>query len=280
MILTKKLLEHLEACDQSIKFCERNKLFGFDLSKINYIIGDYNGYVSWIKEKLSIYKTIEFDDNGNIVFSETNEGFIVKSSYNDTGIILNQQYTTGGYITTDEYNDNNQLLHTYDNENYWVKYEYNDNNKLKTITYSSSMVERFSYDGDGNLILKQVIPNNNSSAHYTMYTYKKGRRVREESDNGDWFIFKYDTKGNIRYREDSDGFVEKWTYDKNNNAISYKNSHGSHFKMKYDDHSNLMYEHDIDNKRNKFPNVLDYYPDGQLKQYNQFYVPFFEKITN
>ncbi len=47
MILTKQLLEQWGACEGGIDFCEKNKLFGFDLERIDEIKGDHLGFIVW-----------------------------------------------------------------------------------------------------------------------------------------------------------------------------------------------------------------------------------------
>ena len=54
-ILTKELLLKWDACEEGISFCERNKLFGFDLSRIDEIKGDYNKFIEWLKEQTGIH---------------------------------------------------------------------------------------------------------------------------------------------------------------------------------------------------------------------------------
>ena len=45
MKLTKELLLNIKADLEFIDFCERNKLLGFDLDKLNQIKGDYKGFL-------------------------------------------------------------------------------------------------------------------------------------------------------------------------------------------------------------------------------------------
>lgn len=56
----------------------------------------------------------------------------------------------------------------------------------------------------------------------------------------------YDSRGNVIYREWSNGLREKFEYDKNGNRTYYKNSHGFWKRYKYDKNGNQIYYVDRD----------------------------------
>ena len=53
--LTLELMKKLDACKDSYKFVENNKLIGYPLNRLQEIKGDYKSYVSWLKNELNFY---------------------------------------------------------------------------------------------------------------------------------------------------------------------------------------------------------------------------------
>lgn len=64
--------------------------------------------------------------------------------------------------------------------------------------------------------------------------------------------------------------TQKLLYDENNNLISISSCSDFTYYMFYDENNNMILDDDISY-------VIDYYPDGQLKQLNELIIPFFEK---
>ena len=54
----------------------------------------------------------------------------------------------------------------------------------------------------------------------------------------------YDQNGNVIYRENSDGYWEKWEYDTNGNELYSENSDGYWNKREYDTNGNIIYHED------------------------------------
>lgn len=54
-------------------------------------------------------------------------------------------------------------------------------------------------------------------------------------------LFTKDSKGNVVYRKDSDGYESWCEYDENNNEIHYKNSNGTEYWREYDENNNVIY---------------------------------------
>ena len=73
-------------------------------------------------------------------------------------------------------------------------------------------------------------------------------RVLREIPRSEWEKLskgkiKFDeNNNNLIYKEDSNGFWEKFRYNKNNNLIYYENYHKS--KLQYDENNNLIYRED------------------------------------
>ena len=64
--LTIKLLKDLDACQEGIDLVKNSNLEGFPLNRLGEVKGDYEDFVTWLKDKLE-YIEIEYDTNGNII---------------------------------------------------------------------------------------------------------------------------------------------------------------------------------------------------------------------
>ena len=64
MILTKEYLEKVNVCKDAIDFFQRNFPDGLDLDKFE-ILGDFNNYISWLRNSLSI--RYEYDSRDNMI---------------------------------------------------------------------------------------------------------------------------------------------------------------------------------------------------------------------
>ena len=85
----------------------------------------------------------------------------------------------------------------------------------------------------------------------------------------------YDQNNNLIHSKDSDNFEYWQTFDQNNNLIHYKSSIGREYWKTYDQNNTLIYH--IDSNGYEEKHTVEYYPDGQLKQYDNLFIPFFEK---
>ena len=85
-ILSKELLHNWDACEEGIEFCERNKLFGFDLSRIDEVVGDYNNFINWLKNELKCKR--EYNSQGNKIKEETSDGYWFKWEYDSHGNMI------------------------------------------------------------------------------------------------------------------------------------------------------------------------------------------------
>ena len=79
------------------------------------------------------------------------------------------------------------------------------------------------------------------------------------------------------YYKYSNGIECLKEYDERNNLVHYKNSKGYEEWYEYDEKNNLI--HYKDSTGIEYSNEIEYYPDGQLKKYNELELPYFEKIT-
>ncbi len=127
MILTKELLIKWDACKDGIQFCERNKLFGFDLSLIDEINGDYYGFINWLKTEL--LNKWEYDSNGNKIYKENSDGYWRKWEYDSHGNKIKSE-NSDGYWFKWEYNPNGNKIKEENSNGDWVKWEYDSHHNM------------------------------------------------------------------------------------------------------------------------------------------------------
>ena len=75
---------------------------------------------------------------------------------------------------------------------------------------------------------------------------------------------------------DHDEYIT-WLKECIDGVYHYKDSEGNESWKEYDENNNLI--HYKDSNGNEYSNEIEYYPDGQLKKYNELELPYFEKIT-
>ena len=153
MKLTKKLLKQLHACSSGIEFCERYKLFGFPLERLDEIRGDYDGFVEWLKSKTNL----EFDQNQNLVRKETSLGWWAKSEYeyDQNGNMILQEYSDGWWKKFEYDQNNNQILRE-DSNGSLVKYEYDQNQNLVQREDFNGSLKKFGSEFYDNGQLKRI----------------------------------------------------------------------------------------------------------------------------
>ena len=175
MLLTKKLLAQAGATQGCIKFFEKNKLFGFPLSKLSAIKGDYNGFITWLKER-----TFIVDSNNNLI----------RIDYKD------------GYWYVNEYDLNNNVIRIKDNDNNWYANEYDSNNNVIRVDYKSGYWYTNEYDSNNNLIRID----DKNGYWYTQEYDLNNNLIRSDDNYGNWYTKIYDANNVIRH-EDGDGIT-------------------------------------------------------------------------
>jgi YD repeat-containing protein len=260
MILTKELLTKVGACKQGINFCERNKLFGFDLEQFNQIQGDHLGFIDWCKYNI-VDMAFEYDSMDRIVkrisYSHHNKGEGFVYEYNDKNQLVKFD-DIRGVSHTYEYDSRGNKIKRESSNGDWVSFEYDcNNNKIKEIDNEGS--SSYDYDKNNNLIYKQYRDNHKYRGH----DY--------------WIKWQYDSNNNKVCEDDSDGYWKTWEYDKNGNNTkkTYSQPDNYFFIWWYDDHNNRIAEQYCNNDIEYIP--IAYYNDGQLKRYGNLTIPFFEK---
>jgi len=69
----------------------------------------------------------------------------------------------------------------------------------------------------------------------------KGNVIYRELSNGYWVKREYGSSGFVIYSERSDGYWVKYEYDNNGNEIYWETSSGLWYKYEYDDKGNQIY---------------------------------------
>ena len=218
LIITSTFLKKHHACEDGIKFFERNfseLLFPKGLNLLNIkVTGDYNYYFYWIK-KLTESK-FEYDNEGNlikIIFPD--ETF---REYNSCGDIIKEKFSDG-YIQK------------------W-KYKYNDNGIKIKETFPAGYIEEFNSHGDK---IKETFPNGN------VYEWKfeydnNGNKTKTIFPDG--YIEEYNFYGHLIKEISPDGIIEEWKfeYDENGNIVKETLFDGSieEYIFKYDDKGRLI----------------------------------------
>ena len=152
-ILTKELLLTCGACDEGISFCERNKLFGFDLSRIAEIKGDYNGFIDWLKGQVSI--KMEYDSNGNIIKQENSDGYWKKWEYDSQGKMIKEENSMGEFFKL-EYDSHGNKIKRENSNGYWVIWCYDTQGNNIKYENSYGYCKEWEHDTHGNKIKQKT----------------------------------------------------------------------------------------------------------------------------
>lgn len=248
MILTKELLKQSEACQEGIDFCERNKLFGFDLDNFSQIKGDYNYFVEWLDYNV-MGVILVLDEHGNVIErkNKDNDYWYIRYEYDKQQNLIRTQRVAGS----------------------WVEYSYDSNGNLITELWSTGHKIERKYDKHNNLIeLKSPFGDG------TQFFYNEHNQLIQEYlwYDKSYANLEYDEKGNVIKRSYDDGIgYSTWEYDENN-FITKENTNNNEWAVyEYDDHYNTTKITFSDGFIQE--NVIEYYPNGQLKRFNDLEIP-------
>ena len=175
--ITVKFLKQFGACESGIKFFEMNKLERFPIELLDQVVGDYCGFVDWIKYKLK--DQFYVDKNGNLIR--------IENSY--------------GYWKNLEYDSNNNLIRTEDSSGCWKNMEYDSNNNLIRTENSSGCWKNMEYDSNNNLIKTET-----SSGYWEMYEYYDDGQLKSIGGNYNLFIPWFPKSLAIWYTNNKDKF--------------------------------------------------------------------------
>ena len=154
-----------------------------------------------------------------------------------------------------------------------IECQYDERNNLVYYKTSNGIESWKEYDERNNLIHYK---NSKGNEYWNRYD-KRNNLVYYKNSNGIEYWKSYDQNNNLIHYKTSNGIEYWYRYDENNNLIHYKHSKGYEYWKSYDERNNLV--HYKDSTGYECSNEIEYYPDGQLKKYNQLELPHFEKVT-
>ena len=100
--LNAEFLTYISACKSAITFVKNNNLEQFPLSRLNEIVGDFNGYKRWMSSR-------RYDDNSNQLTHVDSDGFSRTKTYDANSNELTCVDSTG-YSWTKTYDANSNEL--------------------------------------------------------------------------------------------------------------------------------------------------------------------------
>jgi YD repeat-containing protein len=194
MILTKQLLKQLRACNAGINLCEKGGLFGFDLNRIDEVIGDHNQFVYWINKNISNYN-FTYDNTGKLVKKENDEGDWTKWEFDHRGNLIQEEHSYVFFINY-YYDERNNKIRDEDASGTLREWEYDEMDRVikKTIRSKfSRIIHTFTYDSNNNIVSET----NHNYGITNRYEYDKhNNRIKEEVGvmNTDIILYEYDSK--------------------------------------------------------------------------------------
>ena len=193
-----------------------------------------------------------------------------------------------------------EITGEYESYIYWLlqqanaEYMYDHNRNIAHLITPTGDETWLEYDSNHNTIYKKHISADetwevyedeydlNNDNCYQTNTYE----VWKEYDSNNNLIYykntlghvewlKYDSNNNKIYSKTGYGYETWYDYDQNNNIIHYKSSTGVEYWQTFDQNNNLI--HYKSSTGLDITHMVEYYPDGQLKQYDNLFIPYFEK---
>ena len=240
MPFTKKTLKSIEACQEAIEFCERNRLFCNTPIKNLEIEGKYKRWAKWLNNRREL--DYEYDTFGNLVKITYIDGWIetYMYEYDAAGNITRITYPDGrvethdcditwgptrikypsGIVETYEYDTVGNTTKTSCSNGRVEINEYDTAGRLMKIVYLRDGVETciYKYDIAGNTA-RIVYPNGLTGTH----EYDSaGNPTRITYPTGEYDICEYDTVGNLTKISYSYGLIETYGYHKTKNEFTVK----------------------------------------------------------
>jgi hypothetical protein len=201
---------------------------------------DYESTLSKIfNQPVTIRGNYVYNNRGDIIYYENNNGFWYKKEYDDQGNQIYFEDADGDWYKK-EYDDQGNKLYYENSDGYWGKSEYdNQGNKIyfeNSYGYIRDNRHLNESEEDGFEWIRDVdITNHIEPPYFENMKEMYGLRPEEYelvlskvfnqpvTIKGDSI---YDTKGNVIYFENSNGSWGKWGYDNQGNQTYYENSNG------------------------------------------------------
>ena len=172
-ILTKELLIKFGACEEGISFCESNKLFGFELSRIDEIKGDFNNFVLWLRYQNNIKR--KYNSHKNLIYKETSDGNWTNWEYDSNGNLIYEEDSNGNCIKWEYDFHGNKIYQENSNGNWW-KYQYDSNGNILYEEHYTGYWKKIEYDSNGNKIKEKN--SNGYIKSYEIEYYSTGQLKR------------------------------------------------------------------------------------------------------
>jgi len=145
--LIKRILrEQLEKSDRHYRILDKIsnhvQLPYFD-SMEGLTIYDEDDQLYIMKKILGNDIRFEYDENGKVIFDGDSGG------YDDNGNEIYEEYDDGSWVKY-EYNDNGNIIYSEDSDGFWRKWEYDDRGNIIYYENSDGRWKKYEYDDNGN----------------------------------------------------------------------------------------------------------------------------------
>ena len=131
-IITEEVLNKLNACEEGKNWWLRNVGEGFPVSRIKDIKGDFNKYISWLKDR---FYNNTYDEKGNVIGTKCSTGYWTEMTYNENGNRLSYKNSNGDWEIC-VYDDRGNQIHVKNSDDEWEEYVYDKNGNLLSSKYS------------------------------------------------------------------------------------------------------------------------------------------------
>ena len=187
MKMTLEYLKKHDACQAGIDFAINNKLINFPLEKLDKVKGDFNEFISWLKNEQTIIK--EYDKNNNLIYYKNSNGREKNGrekwkEYDENNNLIHCKYSDGSEYWQ-EYDESNNLIHYKDSNGVEEWKEYDENNNLIHFKNSNGYEEWKKYDKNNNII--HFKRSDGYENNYKVEYYKDGQLKRYDNLIIPWF---------------------------------------------------------------------------------------------
>lgn len=161
----------------------------------------------------------KYDANGNLVELVNQKGFATKYEYDEANRLVKTILADGSENST-VYDSSSNVLESYDFNGNKTSFEYDLANRLVRETSAAGLDTVYAYDKNGNLLSETT------GLKVTRYEYDNLNRLVKQYNPGQ--------KGN-KFKK-----IETYSYDRDGNVRSYKNSNNKRINYEYDSLDRLV----------------------------------------
>jgi len=270
MYLSQENLDKWDCCPQKLSFFKRNCLVGYPLKNIWESTGDYYGYITWIKERVTEHEIQKYTYKNNNLIKYENGSFWFRQEFQDNLAI--KFWDADGYSWIARYDDLGNRVFFSNSEGYSYSSIFQGNNQ---ISYQDN-------DGDAWIkVYKNSLPIRHIEPKYSWETsYAKGNPIYWSDSSGKWKatrfrynketyymdstgffrLQKYNSSGDLVRFLDASGFCSTRTYDISGNNTGYQDTNGYYWETRYDSKGNIIWYKELDSK----PGIYSYEFSGNI----------------